>query len=64
MSRIHQLKVQRLIRPIPYTTYHISEIDKALMTFSKGTHIGKILLSYDQNSESGLKVSYACREDL
>ena len=56
MSTIGHLKREGVIKPLPYTTYHASEIDKALMTFGKGTHIGKIVISYDRNSDSGIKV--------
>ncbi|KAI4256798.1 MAG: hypothetical protein LQ352_001923 [Teloschistes flavicans] len=53
MSTIDKLKRGGVIKPLPYTTYHVSEIDKALMTFGKGTHVGKIVLSYDHESEPG-----------
>ena len=56
MSKIDHLKCQGLIKPLPYTTYHVSEIDKALMSFGKATHIGKIGISYDHNSNSGIQV--------
>ena len=56
MSTIGRLKCEGLIKPLPYTTYHASEIDKALVTFGKGTHIGKIVISYDHDSVSGIKV--------
>ncbi|KAF7894866.1 hypothetical protein EAF00_006680 [Botryotinia globosa] len=45
-----------LIRPLPHTTYHVSEIDKALMTLGKGAHIRKFVVGYEQRSSTGLKV--------
>lgn len=58
MSTIDKLKRGGVIKPLPYTTYHVSEIDKALMTFGKGTHVGKIVLSYDHESEPGINVYF------
>lgn len=57
MATLNDLKVRELIKPLPYTTYHASEIDRAFMAFSKGTHIGKILVTYDRDTESGIQVS-------
>ena len=56
MSTIERLKCEGLIKSLPYTIYHASEIDRALMTFGKGTHIGKIVISYDHDSALGIKV--------
>lgn len=56
MSTIDYLKRNGLIKALPYTTFHASEIDKALMTFAKGTHIGKIVISYDHDFQTGIKV--------
>ncbi|KAL8783267.1 MAG: hypothetical protein Q9213_004743 [Squamulea squamosa] len=55
MSTIDHLKRNGLIKPLPYTTFHASEIDKALMTFAKGAHIGKLVISYDHECQSGIK---------
>ena len=56
MSTMDHLKCEGLIKPLPYTTYHASEIDKALMTLGKGAHVGKIVISYDHDSDLGIKV--------
>lgn len=56
MKDIQDLKSKGYIKPLPLTKSHVSEIDKAPMTFSKGTHIGKIVISYDDVSEKGLQV--------
>ncbi|KAI4212601.1 MAG: hypothetical protein LQ351_004673 [Letrouitia transgressa] len=56
MKDIQKLKSQGHIKPLPLTKFHVSEIDKALMTFAKGTHIGKIVISYDDAIEKGLQV--------
>ncbi|PQE21953.1 polyketide synthase protein [Rutstroemia sp. NJR-2017a WRK4] len=56
MVRLDHFKRAGLIKPLPYTTYHVSEIDKALMTFGKGTHIGKFVINYDAQSQIGIKV--------
>lgn len=53
MKDIQELKSRGAIKPLPSTKFHISEIDKALMAFSKGTHIGKIVISYDDALEKG-----------
>ncbi|TGO27521.1 hypothetical protein BPAE_0041g00680 [Botrytis paeoniae] len=59
MTSLDHFKRVGLIRPLPYTAYHISEIDKALMTFGKGAHIGKIIVGYEQKSSIGLKVRFS-----
>ena len=56
MVKLAELKANQLIKSLPYTAFHVSEIDKALMTFGKGAHIGKIVVSYDHHEEAGLKV--------
>ncbi|KAI1854205.1 hypothetical protein JX266_001346 [Neoarthrinium moseri] len=44
------------IHPIkPYTVMDISQLDQALLRFSKGTHIGKMVISY-QRPDSMVKV--------
>ncbi|KAF5869444.1 putative polyketide synthase protein [Botrytis fragariae] len=59
MASLDHFKRVGLIRPLPYTAYHVSEIDKALMTFGKGAHIGKIVVGYEQKSSIGLKVRFS-----
>lgn len=34
-------------KPIPYTVFPAAELKKALTNFSRGTHIGKLVLEYD-----------------
>ncbi|KAI9653077.1 MAG: hypothetical protein M1821_007728 [Bathelium mastoideum] len=55
MKNIQELKIKGAIKPIPQTVYHISELDKALMTFSKARHIGKIVLSYSSNNNETIR---------
>lgn len=44
------------IGPIrPYHVFDISQLDQVLLKFSKGTHVGKMIISY-QNPESNLRV--------
>ncbi|KAH8165552.1 hypothetical protein CIB48_g2685 [Xylaria polymorpha] len=56
MESIKQLKSSGHIKPLPVQGFHVSEIDKAFMTFAKGSHIGKIVISYDDEFENGLSV--------
>lgn len=56
MKTIHRLKAEGHIKPLPLTTFEVGEIDKAFLTFSKGTHIGKLLVSYDDSSDKGITV--------
>lgn len=58
MESIKQLKSSGHIKPLPVQGFHVSEIDKAFMTFAKGSHIGKIVISYDDEFENGLSVSW------
>ena len=57
MRKIQELKSEGHITPLPLQKYHVAEIDRTLMTFTKGAHIGKLLVSYDDQSEEGLPVS-------
>ncbi|KAK8054299.1 hypothetical protein PG996_013600 [Apiospora saccharicola] len=56
MRTIQKLKAEGHIRPLPSTRFHAAEIDKAFMAFTKGTHIGKLLVSYDHDSDEGVTV--------
>ena len=56
MIKLAELKAKGLIKPLPYTTFHVSEIDRALTAFGKGAHVGKIIVSYDHHEEAGLRV--------
>ncbi|KAI1175676.1 hypothetical protein F4777DRAFT_598427 [Nemania sp. FL0916] len=56
MQSIQKWKSQGHITALPTQKVHVSEIDKAFMTFAKGTHIGKIVISYDDESPDGLNV--------
>lgn len=57
MSKIHEFRSLGHIKPLPLLTYNIAEIDKAFSTFSKGNHIGKIILSYEDEPGMAIKVS-------
>ncbi|CAI6332919.1 unnamed protein product [Periconia digitata] len=52
MRSVHEHFTAARIGPVtPNTTFDISQLDQALLRFSKGTHIGKMVVSYmDPNS--------------
>ncbi|KAI1339726.1 hypothetical protein F5Y15DRAFT_423599 [Xylariaceae sp. FL0016] len=54
MKTIHKLKSEGHITPLPRQKFGIAEIDKAFMAFAKGTHIGKFVVSYDEQPEEEL----------
>ncbi|POS74346.1 polyketide synthase-5 [Diaporthe helianthi] len=56
MTTIQRLKREGHITPLPSRTFDVAEIDAAFMTFTKGTHIGKLLVEYDDESENGISV--------
>ncbi|KAL9085918.1 MAG: hypothetical protein Q9165_007401 [Trypethelium subeluteriae] len=56
MKTIQQLRSVGHIKPLPTQKYHVSEIDRAFMTFAKGTHIGKLVIDYDDSSDQGLNL--------
>ncbi|ORY63304.1 uncharacterized protein BCR38DRAFT_475285 [Pseudomassariella vexata] len=56
MKTIQQLKSEGLITPLPFETFDVAEIDRAFMTFTKGAHIGKLLVEYNEQSGKGIKV--------
>lgn len=56
METIQQLKSEGHIKPLPITTFKVDEIDKAFMTFGKGSHIGKLVIEYDDQSQHGIPV--------
>ena len=56
MTKLAELKARGLIKPLLYIKFHVSEIDKAFMTFGKGAYIGKIIISSDYDENAGLKV--------
>jgi D-arabinose 1-dehydrogenase-like Zn-dependent alcohol dehydrogenase len=56
MRTIQQLKSEGHIKPLPLASFKVDEIDKAFATFTKGTHIGKLLVEYDDQSEQGILV--------
>ncbi|CAO2655100.1 Nn.00g101640.m01.CDS01 [Neocucurbitaria sp. VM-36] len=55
MDTLDNLKRKNVIQHLPHTTMHISEIDKAFMSFSKATHIGKFVITYNHESEKCIK---------
>jgi hypothetical protein len=57
MKTIQQLKRAGHIKALPLQKFNVAEIDQAFMTFTKGSHIGKILVDYDDGSEKGINVS-------
>ena len=57
MAEVVELYRQGVVKPIDYiTTFDISELQQAMMYMSKGTHVGKIIITYD-NPDSLLKVA-------
>ncbi|KAI1858549.1 uncharacterized protein JN550_012596 [Neoarthrinium moseri] len=54
MRRIHELKSEGRIKPLPLAKFGVAEIERAFATFVKGTHIGKLLVEYDDQSEDSL----------
>ena len=56
MKTVHELYQTGRIAPIrPLSVFDISELDQALSSFSQGTHIGKLAVSF-QDSKSVVKV--------
>ncbi|KAF4624751.1 hypothetical protein G7Y89_g13418 [Cudoniella acicularis] len=56
MEEVGNLLRKRSIQPIaPIKTFDISELDRALLHFSKGQHIGKIVVTYE-NPTSTVKM--------
>ncbi|KAH8653815.1 hypothetical protein BX600DRAFT_527092 [Xylariales sp. PMI_506] len=56
MASLDRLYREGHISPIrPYTVHSVSELDKVLAIFSKGAHIGKLVVSF-QETEALLKV--------
>lgn len=58
MNKIQQLKSEGHIHPLPVQKFHVSQVDKAFMTFAKGTHIGKLVIHYDGTASQGLNVGH------
>ncbi|KAJ4413900.1 Type I Iterative PKS [Gnomoniopsis sp. IMI 355080] len=56
MRTVQELKREGHIEPLPWQSFDVAEIDKAFMTFTKGNHIGKILVEYDDQSLNGVNV--------
>jgi hypothetical protein len=56
MSNINEFRSLGHIEPLPFFTFNIAKIDQAFATFSKGNHIGKLILSYEDKPEMGIKV--------
>jgi hypothetical protein len=58
MAELTQLWVDGVIGPIhPHMTYDISRLEEAMVYFSKGVHVGKIVITFD-NPQVPLKVRY------
>lgn len=57
MSEVGEMMRKNELSPIkPMKTFDISELETALLSFSRGEHMGKIVVSY-QNDQSVVKVS-------
>lgn len=57
MAEVVELYRQGVVKPIDYiTTFDISELQQAMMYMSKGTHVGKIVITYN-NPDSLIKVA-------
>jgi NADPH:quinone reductase-like Zn-dependent oxidoreductase len=55
-EEVNNLLRQGVIRPIPeITIFDVSELDQALLYLSRGQHIGKVVVTYE-NPESIIKV--------
>ena len=48
MATLKQLHSQGSVHSIPYKKYHISDIEKALLHFTKETRTSKIVVTYDE----------------
>ncbi|KAL8669472.1 MAG: hypothetical protein Q9168_005934, partial [Polycauliona sp. 1 TL-2023] len=55
MSTLDRLKREGVIKSLTYSKFHVSEVDNAMATFGKATHIGKLVLSYNHDTELGVK---------
>ena len=57
MAELRQLWVDGVIGPLhPTTTYDISRLEEAMVYFSKGVHVGKVVVTFD-DPQASLKVS-------
>ncbi|KAI0508959.1 hypothetical protein F5B22DRAFT_658737 [Xylaria bambusicola] len=56
MRTIQQLKAEGHIKPLPSTSFSVTEIEKAFMTFTKGAHIGKLLVEYTDSENRGITI--------
>lgn len=51
MQEVDALLRTHVLRPItPIRTFSIADLDKALLYFSRGKHIGKIVVTYDDSN--------------
>ena len=61
MAEVDDMLRKGFIHPIsPIRTFDVSELDKALLYFSRGKHIGKIIVTYE-NPKAMVKVSRCVR---
>lgn len=57
MKEMTEALEKKTISPIGHiTTYDISELESAMVTFSKGLHVGKFVVTF-RNPQSFLRVS-------
>ncbi|KAF2452119.1 putative polyketide synthase [Karstenula rhodostoma CBS 690.94] len=55
-AELRQLWVDGVIGPIhPHTTYDLSRLEEAMAFFSKGVHLGKVVVTFD-NPQAPLKI--------
>ncbi|KAF2740098.1 ketoacyl-synt-domain-containing protein [Polyplosphaeria fusca] len=53
MGEVDELRRQGCISPIqPVTVFNASALDQALLSFSKGKHVGKLVVSYEDETQS------------
>lgn len=64
MKEVDSLLRDGKIHPItPIRTFDVSELEQALLYFSKGQHVGKIVITYE-NATSVVKVRVLLRQTL
>lgn len=63
MEEVGKLLRQKAVQPIsPINSFDISQLEQALLFFSKGTHVGKIVVTYE-DPEKVIKVqSFWCHQ--
>ena len=58
MAQVNEMFQKGIIKPIDYIkTFDISELEQAMMYFANGTHIGKVVVTFDR-PEALIKVCH------